>query len=107
MDPGSLLLFCRSWLLVEGTIFDNYIHNTLRLFDGRANFPFTISETKCDYKYETGIYELPHKLLNKLGLKILGNSKISEKIQNFIELLCSACSPSRNKHFGSSIKNLL
>ena len=27
----------------------NHVHNISRLFDGWANFPFTTSETKCDY----------------------------------------------------------
>ena len=26
---------------------NNHVHNTLRLFDGLANFPFTTSDTKC------------------------------------------------------------
>ena len=36
---------------------------------------------------ELGLYELPHELLNVLGLRISQNYEISEKSQNFIELL--------------------
>ena len=28
----------------------NHVHNTLRLFDGLADFPFTASEKKRDYE---------------------------------------------------------
>ena len=33
---------------------------------------------------EHGIYELPHELPNDLRLRILGNSEISRRSQNFI-----------------------
>ena len=51
----------------------NYFHNILRLFDVLTNFPFTKSETMCDYYSKHGICELPYELPNKLKLRILGN----------------------------------
>ena len=35
---------------VKKMFITNHVHNILRVFDGLANFPFTTSETKCDYK---------------------------------------------------------
>ena len=43
----------------------NHVHNTLRLFDCLASFPFTTSEMKRDY-YKYGIYELLHEFPNDL-----------------------------------------
>ena len=54
-----------------------------------------------------GLYELPLKLLNDLGLRILRNQKISGKSQSFTELLPSTYSSSRNENFVSTIKKLL
>ena len=36
---------------------------------------------------QVGIYKLPHELTNDLRLGDLGNQKMSEKSQNFTELL--------------------
>ena len=44
-----------------------------------------------------GIYELPHELLNELGLRILGNQEISGNCLNPIELLPSAQLPRQNE----------
>ena len=57
--------------------------------------------------YKHGTYELPHKLPNDLRLKILGNSKRSEKSQNMIELQPSSWSFSQEKNFVDTSKNLL
>ena len=35
--------------------------------------------------YKHGIYEFPHKLLNNLRLKILGNDEILRKYLNFMD----------------------
>ena len=51
---------------------------------------------------ELGLYELPHELLNVLGLRISQNQEISEKSQNFIEFFSYAQSSSRNENFNSS-----
>ena len=51
---------------------------------------------------ELGLYELPHELLNVLGLRISQNQEISEKSQNFIELLSYVQFSSRNENFDSS-----
>ena len=60
---------------MEAKVFPTYNHvdNILRLFDGWANFYFTTSQTKRDYLYKNGIYELPHELPNGLRIRILGN----------------------------------
>ena len=60
---------------MEAKVFPTYNHvdNILRLFDGWANFCFTTSQTKRDYLYKNGIYELPHELPNGLRIRILGN----------------------------------
>ena len=42
---------------------------------------------------------LTHELPNDLRLRVLGNQEISGKSQNFIELLPSAQSPSKNENF--------
>ena len=52
------------------------------------------------------LYQLPHELLNELRLRILGNLEVSRrKPPNFIELLCSVQSSSRNENFVSTSKN--
>ena len=50
---------------------------------------------------------MPQELPNDLRLRILGNWEISGKSQNFIELLPSAQSSSRNESFVSTSKNSL
>ena len=54
-----------------------------------------------------GIYKLPHRLPNDLRLRLLGNWEISGKSQNFIELLPSDQSSSKNENFVNTSKNLL
>ena len=68
---------------------------------------FLMAEQICFSPQVTGIYEIPHELLNDLRLKILGNQEISEKSQNGIELLPSGQSSSQNEIFVSTSKNLL
>ena len=38
---------------VRDLISNNHFHNILRLFDVLPNFPFTTSETICDYYLQT------------------------------------------------------
>ena len=63
----------------------NHVYNILNVFDGSANFPFTTSERKCN----NCMFELPLKLPNDLRLRILGNQEMSQKSQNFIDLVQS------------------
>ena len=65
---------------------DNLGHNILRLFDNSPNFLFTTMKRIVIINNKHGIYELPHKLLNDLGLRILGNWEILRRSQFFIEL---------------------
>ena len=57
--------------------------------------------------YKDGIDELPHELRNDLSLRILGNSEVSGKCLNLIELLRSAQSPCWNESFVNTSKKLL
>ena len=46
-EVSAVSNFC---IKVKKMFITNHVHNILRVFDGLANFPFTTSETKCDYK---------------------------------------------------------
>ena len=54
-----------------------------------------------------GKYELSHKMLNDLRLRVLGNLEISGKSQDFMELQPSAQSFSENLSFVKTCKKLL
>ena len=79
----------------------NQFHNILRLFDVLPNFPFSTSETMCDYTHKHGIYELSQELPNDLRLRIrkLGNIRKLSKSH-------STQSSCQNQHFLNTRKKL-
>ena len=62
----------------------------MRRFDVWANFLSPQVKWGGIISNKHGIYRLSHELPNKLRLKNLGNEKMSENSQNFIELLPSS-----------------
>ena len=75
----------------------NHFHNILRLFNVLIIFPFTTSETMCDYYLETWYLRVASPVAERLPaggayvptqekkLGILGNKEISGKCLNPIE----------------------
>ena len=51
----------------------NHFHNILRLSDVLPIFVLPKVKQCAIVTYKHGIYEMPHKLLNDLRLRILGN----------------------------------
>ena len=56
--------------------------------------------------YKHGTYELPHKMLNDLKLRILGNKNVSRKSLKSVELEPSAQLATRNENFDSCATKL-
>ena len=79
------------------TTFVSYSHsqNILRIFD---IFCKALVKRSVILRNKNCISEWHHELPNILGLKTFGNSVISEKSQNFMELETSAHSPSQNEY---------
>ena len=83
-------------------LFYNPGHNILELYNILLQIRFTTSKRKFDIQYSNLVHELPHELPNNLRLRILGNQKISEKYQIWVDTQPSVQSPCKNLNFANS-----
>ena len=66
---------------------DNHCHNIQRLFDILPNFPFTTSETMCNYYLYTGYIQFASRVAKRFktqDLKKLGDIRRVSKLHRII-----------------------